>query len=260
MLRASGVGLAAAALAPALAPMRSVAAEPDRAGTPTEQRPLVALPASLTQVFDVYFGNYASGMRIAELTYRFAHDAGQYRASTDGHAIGLVALVYSGQLVQSSEGRMEPSGLKPERYAEKRGKRPERELRFDHREGRMIGVGTPPEVPMPNGTQDRLSIIYQLSMLARTYPGRFAADRQFRIPLASMKTVDLATLTSAGDEELAVDGRTLAGLKVKVRNEASRDDPKIDIWLGRADAMLPVRIRFEESDGKVIDQVYRSKG
>lgn len=194
-------------------------------------------------------------LRVAEIGYRLDHDADGYRLATQGRAVGMVAMFYSGVLVQNSVGRIGRQGLLPERYSERRGDRPERVLRFDHARKMMLGRAGPAEVPLPPGTQDRLSVFYQIGLMARSQPGLFQAGQRFTLPLASLKRVDTATFSVAGAGSVKTPRGPVPALRLTVRNEADPADPTIDVWLGTQLSMLPARIRVEEPDGKVIDQV-----
>lgn len=215
----------------------------------------IDLPALMEHRFLVYYGDMSRHANVAEVTYRLQHGNGHYELGTRAKAIGVVALFYSGTLIQDSIGRIGPEGFRPERYTERRGKRPERAVRFDHEHGQMIGGGNPAEVPLPPGTQDRLSIFYQLGLLARRDPARFTEGRRFTVPLASMKRVDEPTFTVVGLDEVKTGRGPIPALRVNVRNEPDPTDPVIDIWLATSDSMLPARIRVTEHDGKIIDQV-----
>lgn len=236
-----------AAATPAAAPVREPAREPAR---------VAALPDPVTQNFRVYYGDMNRDLVVAEATYRLAHGDGRYEVGTEGRAVGVVAIFYSGVLVQQSVGRVAAGGLLPERYRERRGKRPERSVRFDYARGLLIGHGDPrPEVPLLPGTQDRLSIFYQVGLMARAKPADYVAGRRFSVPLASMKTIDQPVFTVMGEETVRTAGGNVAALRFKVRNEDDPSDPVIDAWLAPGMSMLPARIRVEDEDGKVIDQV-----
>ncbi|NLD54203.1 MAG: DUF3108 domain-containing protein [Burkholderiaceae bacterium] len=236
-----------------LRPFAASAADPAPPSTASRVAPL---PEPVTQSFQVYYGDMSRKLVVAEASYRLAHGDGRYELGTEGKAIGVVAIFYSGVLVQQSVGRVGPAGLVPERYRERRGKRPERGIRFDYARGLMLGNGEPaPEVPLLPGTQDRLSIFYQVGLMARARPRDFVAGRQFTVPLASMKTIDQPRFTVVGEEPVRTARGDVAALHLKVRNEDDPTDPVIDAWLAPAMSMLPARIRVEDEDGKVIDQV-----
>ncbi|MGE0310210.1 MAG: DUF3108 domain-containing protein [Lautropia sp.] len=229
--------------------------------TPVLARPATpagpAIAPRFERWFDVHYGEYGSALRVATLAYRFEEEDGRYRASTDGEAVGIVALVYSGKLRQASRGELGATGLTPLRYVEKRGKRAERAIDFDPATRTMTGTGASAPVPYPPATQDRLSIFFQLAWMLRREPDRAAIGGAFRVPLASMKSVDIVTVTSAGPVTLDIAGEAVPTLALRLRNEARQDDPRIDVWLSADADRMPLRIRFEESDGTVVDQIHR---
>ncbi len=219
-----------------------------------------ALPPSGEQRFRVYYGDMSRDVVVAEIDYRLQNGGDTYEVDTRGKAVGVVAMFYSGVLIQTSVGRVSGQGLLPERYGERRGKRPERVIRFDHGRRKMIGLGTPAEVDLVPGTQDRLSIFYQVGLLARSKPELFQRGQRFTMPLASMKEIDKVSFLVAGEEAVETGRGRVPAVRLTVRNEADPDDPIIDVWLGTGLSMLPVRIRVSEDDGKVIDQVLDPRG
>lgn len=227
-----------------------------RAEPAVSPSPMPELPPDEIRHFNVTLGDYGDGVRVAEMSYRMTHGDNRYRLDTAGQASGLIALVYSGQLIQASDGRIGPTGLMPESYREKRGRRPERMIRFDWNTRTMIGNGDPPaEVPLPDGTQDRLSLAYQLGLLVRQDPLRAAAGARFGLPLAAMRSVDAVTIACGGRVTLRVSGSALAAIKFEIRGERHAND-RIDVWLSPEQSMLPLRIRFLDDGSKVIDQVW----
>lgn len=216
---------------------------------------VASLPPSTEQRYRVYYGDMSRDLVVAEIDYRLDNRGDTYEVGTRGKAVGMVALFYSGVLLQTSTGRVGANGLLPERYSERRGKRPERAIRFDHARGKMIGLGTPAEVDLVPGTQDRLSVFYQVGLLVRGNPGLVEPGHHFTMPLASMKEIDKASFKAVGPEPVETARGAVPAVRLTARNEADPDDPTIDVWLGTDLSMLPARIRVSEKDGKVIDQV-----
>ncbi len=234
----------------------STEAAPD----PAVAAPLPALPPATTLRYQLYFGDASRDMAVAEVAYRLEHGDSRYRLTTDGQAIGVVALFYSGTLTQTSVGLIAADGLRPERYTERRGRRPERVVVFDRARRIMTGGGDPADVALPAGTQDRLSIFFQLGLLARGRPGNVRKGNRFQVPLASLKRVDTPTFTVHGSETLKTGRAPVEAVRINVRNESDADDPVFDVWLAASMMMLPARIRMQERDGKVIDQLLLSSG
>ena len=127
----------------------------------------------------------------------------------------------------------------------------------------MIGLGTPAEVPAPVGTQDRLSIFFQLGLIARGRPALMKPGSRFSLPLASMREIDRPTFTVVGHESVKSaggGGTAIDTVRITVRNEADPTDPVFDVWLAPEQSMLPARIRMQEHDGKMVDQVMLRSG
>lgn len=242
----SGLLLAAAAAATA-GPVRAASAVGPK-------KPLPAPPAGSWR-FGLHFGGVERGLKVALVTYTIELDGGRYRMSADGRAEGLAALVYSGVLSQKSEGRLTAAGLVPERYWERRGKRPERTVEID-RDKREVRFSDRPKVAYVDGLQDRLSLLLQLGLMARASPKDFSAGSEIALPELGSSRVLPSVYASRGEVELArAAGGTRRALHLERVAPRDADDARIDIWLGYDLDLLPVRIRFTDSDGQVLDQL-----
>jgi len=233
--------------------------EPVAADADAERPPLPPLPGSHSRRFRVYWGDYTEGRSVARLEYRLTIDADRYEIRTEAEAEGLISLVYSGTLTQVSRGRHGPRGLEPLRYAEQRGKRPERSVAFDQEGRRLLPVDRAP-VPLPRGTQDRLSVFYQLGLLARADPGGFAAGSAPEVPVASLRAVERQRFEVVGEEVLMAPGGPIRALHLRRPAPSGSDDPEIDVWLGYDFDMLPVRLRIQDTGRRVLDQLIEREG
>lgn len=221
-----------------------------------------APPSAFTLSFDVYYGDYDDrGIGVASADYHLKlQGGGRYRINTEARATGVLAVFYSGTLVQSSEGVLGAQGFVPSRYTEKRGRRPERQYAFDARARRIRQLEDPAiDFAYPEGTQDRLSIFFQLGLLARGDAARFQPGQQFTLPLAGSRRIDEPFFKVKGQERIRTNAGTFEALHVSVNKPGDEDAPRFDIWLAPSLKMLPVRIRVLEhgSRGKIIDQILK---
>jgi hypothetical protein len=122
----------------------------------------------------------------------------------------------------------------------------------------MFGRGNPPEIELPAGTQDRLSIFFQLGLIARARQSSFVKGYRFTMPLANTRDIVHPSFVVTAIEPQKTGRGMLDAIRITVRNEADPKDPVFDVWLAPSLSMLPVRIRMQEDDGKVIDQVLQS--
>lgn len=256
---AAGKVCLAVAAAPAVSQLAPVGGEEPvalhRAALPPATR--------FTLAYDVYYGDFmGSGLQVASALYHFRSQGGRYRIDTEARASGVLAMFYSGTLLQSSEGLLDEKGLVPERYTEKRGHRPERRYVFDASSRRIRQEGDPAiDFPYPEGTQDRLSIFFQLGQLARAEGRPLRTGRTVTLPLAGSRRIDEALLQIKGMESIRTGAGGFDALHIAASKPGDDDAPRFDLWLAPELKMLPVRIRVLDhgAGGKIIDQVLGSR-
>jgi hypothetical protein len=237
---------------PEIAAPEPVAPEPTIAAP---ERPMADWPSGPSlRRFRVFFGDYGEGQSVARMTFQLEVAAPHYVLRAVGQAEGLLALVYSGSLNQESRGRVGPQGLQPERYEETRGSRRSRGVSLDH-DAAVLRTEGGATVPMPSGTQDRLSVIYQLGLLARQQPERFIAGGTVELPVAGWREVRIERFEVMGPHDLIVQGRRVPALHLKRLPLGGERDATVQLWLGYDADLHPVRVRLEDARGQVLDQV-----
>jgi hypothetical protein len=229
---------------------------PQAAGDSTSVAPPPVLPPPqpVARRFRVFFGDYHDGQSVAELAYSLEIADGRYRLQSQARAVGLTALFWSGALTQQSTGRIGPQGLEPERYTEQRGRRPERWASADRVAGTASFSGGE-RAALPPGTQDRLSVLVQLGLIARAQPQRLLAGRHLDLPEFGNRAIATVRYVSLGDEVLATDEGQLRTLHLRRQDGDSGRATTIDIWLGYDQGLMPVRIRLTDPGGRVLDQI-----
>jgi hypothetical protein len=236
------------------------AAQPMPAQAPAEAVvKLPPLPASRQGRFRIFWGDYQDGQSVARMNYTLQVSQHHYLIRTEGQAEGLISLVYAGTLTQSSEGRQSAAGLEPLRYVETRGRGAQRIVAFDPEGRRLLPADADP-VPAPAGIQDRLSVFYQLGLMARAEPGAFVAGRFIDIPVATMRAVRPERFAVLGEELLSLPGGPMRALHLQRPSPPGTRDPLIDLWLGVDLDMLPVRLRIEDGSRRVLDQIIDTGG
>lgn len=204
--------------------------------------------------YQVYYGEFTDNHAVAQIDYTLETEGERYRLRTEGRAQGLTALLYSGVLSQSSSGRLGANGLKPERFSEQRGKRAERWAAIDYDSGRASFSGGQSVAWVP-GTQDRLSMLLQLGLIARASPQALAAGQRLSVPELSSRSIDTVTYLSHGDATIETPGGPLRTVHLSRQDSDPGRDPKIDVWLGYDHHFAPVRIRLTDVGGRILDQL-----
>ena len=104
-----------------------------------------------------------------------------------------------------------------------------------------------------NGTQDMLSMYYQLVLLA---PTQGALD----MPIATGRKLENYRFEVLGEETLALPAGQRRALRVRTRSGGDT----IELWLhageGAASRGLPLKIRFIDRKGEIFDQIADEAG
>lgn len=187
----------------------------------------------------------------AHISYKQLPD-GTYTLSNVAEAKGLMSLFLSGQLVQTSAGKVTTNGLQPGQYVYQFGDKADKTQRatFDWQAGKVTLENSKRavSVALPDGTQDLLSFMFQfmfeppldemqLSITngkkLRSYDYSFEGEDQLQTKIGNLRTMHIGRSTGDGDE-------------------------KTELWLAVDFHYLPVKIRQTEKDGSVIEQIVTS--
>ena len=215
-------------------------------------------PPTGRRTFDVFLGEFGSGIRVASIDYVFEHDERTYRLRTEARATGVFSLLYGGLLTQSSRGRLGPEGLLPEHYLEKRGDRAARFVDFDRATGLAKADDGATQALDPS-IQDQLSVMWQLALIARNAPERLRPGHEMRWSVARGRRLHAMRIVAMGDEILqAGAGPALRSIHLTLIPVVQAEEGQFDVWLSRDQAMQPIRMRMAPARGQVIDQIVRT--
>lgn len=184
------------------------------------------------------FNYYANG----EL--RWQHNPTDYEAALTVKAFLL------GSRVFSSAGRVGTQGLMPTRFADKwRG---ERATHFDAEQQRIVFSNNKPPAELQAGAQDQVSLFVQLAAAMTGDPDRYKPGTSVSIQTATVNEAVPWTLTMEAEEVVSVDDKNIPTSKW-VCLPRGKYDTKVELWLSKAHAWLPVRIRITQVSGNFID-------
>ncbi|KTT27235.1 DUF3108 domain-containing protein, partial [Pseudacidovorax intermedius] len=156
---------------------------------------------------------------------------------------------------QTSEGRIGPQGIAPDRFSDRR--RSEVATHFVRDTGEIVFSSANSRVPLQPGAQDRLSVLMQLTALVGGDPARYTAGRTISLQVAGPRDADLWTFRVEGDETVATPSGEHPARRL-VRLPRREYDQKIEVWLAPDLGWLPVRIRQTEANGDFADLQLRS--
>jgi hypothetical protein len=172
------------------------------------------------------------------VTLRFETGEGRYALHLSGAAGGRGP-------EQASQGRLEATGLAPERYLDRRRARAAAAANFDRTRSRITYSGAPLEQPLYAGAQDRLSWIVQLAAIVDADPSRW--HERARLPLyvtGARADAQLWLFTVRGRVWLEGPGGAQQELLHLVREPERPYDVRVEAWLDPAQHHLPARLQL----------------
>lgn len=229
---------AAAAAASAAASAAAEPAEPAQPPAPPP-RALRSLPERLTLRYGVQLGS--EGFNAGRSVYTWQARDGRYSLASSTEATGITALFVSGKILQTSEGLITATGLRPEQFWMVRGSKEQPAVRLDWAAGRLWLPRA--SVELPPLTQDLLSFAFHLAMTVGD------DDGVWRVPVTNGRKLREYDFRVVGRETLKrgeIDSDTL-------HLQGGRgDEGRLDVWLAREHHWLPARIRTLDHKGKTL--------
>jgi hypothetical protein len=157
---------------------------------------------------------------------------------------------------QSSQGHFDPDvGLEPERFSETRPHRPVSTAQFDWVNRRVTFSDDKRQGEAEPGTQDRLSVQFQLSVLRQVYPERFVRGSVMPITLAGARDVSHWTFTVTGQDIVDSGLGHLPALRVLSNRTTASGDESLEVWISEKLSWFPVRIRIVDKNRNMLDFV-----
>lgn len=204
-------------------------------------------PARLQVSYDVLKGN----IRAATITETYTRTHDRYHIESVSKAIGLLAMIKPETIRITSQGALTAKGLRPLTFTNERKLDTERNTRVDFdwtansitltdRTGKRA-------LPLPAGTQDRLSAMYQF-MFA---PLQNAATLDFYMTNGSK--VDIYNYRITPDQSVTVPLGTFKALYVASPPKAG--ESRTEIWLATEHANFPYKMVITDPDGDTLTQV-----
>ena len=208
-----------------------------------------ALPPAPQQIA-ISYNLFRNGLHIATMSESFESKDGEYRLVSETRAVGVFALVQKQPLVFSSQGRLSEIGLQPRHFEGKRGETDPRQVRgdFDWQAGNLTisHDGKTDTLPLTQGTQDRLSVLYQFMFLAPDMLQRLEFD------MTNGRKLDRYRYTVTPNVEIDTPLGRITTLHLVKQHRP--DESATEVWLSLQHRFLPVRVMVQEEDGARYEQ------
>lgn len=222
----------------------------DKPATPGPSA-LADTPVAVRLLFNVYLGDGDGADPLANMTHTLTIREGHFDLSSRGEAVGLLALMYSGQLTQHSTGVVDAQGFATRLYTEQRGKKPETRATVDTADRNVLFSNGNSTRLQSISIQDRLSVIYQVGLLLRSQPDLSDING---LPVLTSSSFENWHLVKVGTERLRIgDNQVVATHFRRVQQEGS-DKTGIELWYDTGPEAWPLQIRLTDRKGMVMTQ------
>ncbi|MFM0595074.1 DUF3108 domain-containing protein [Paraburkholderia dilworthii] len=202
---------------------------------------------------ELQYDTFYNGVRNQPGTIHWTSNAQSYEM------VVSVPLPFVGTFVYSSHGRIDAFGLAPDQYIEKRGRRAEDIAIFNRSDKKIAFTRTPASLPLPDGAQDRFSMVMQLASLVRGDPTAYkpGVTRQFFV--VDNDSGENWPIETIGDETIRTAQGFIDTRHFKRLPRHDGDLRRIDVWLAPSLGWLPARIVQTEPNGTQFELVWRGK-
>lgn len=205
-----------------------------------------APPVSIQATYEVY----KNGMKV-EISEAYTRDQNRYTLSSVWTPLGLLALLKPEKIFIDSSGLIGKQGLQPLLLKHRReldnDKNSRAEFDWHSKQLALIHHGQRTVVALPDGTQDRLSVMYQFMFL----PLNNATTLDF--PMTNGEKLDnyhyaithnQTTNTPAGEFKA-----------IYLDSQAKPGERRTEIWLSTQHHNLPCKMTITEANGDQLTQV-----
>jgi hypothetical protein len=175
--------------------------------------------------------------------------ARKYRLSSE-----TKVAIFGKILVSSSQGSILEYGLAPDRFIEKRFRRPEATTYFDREQKNIHFSESDLSYPIQGGEQDRLSATWQLVGLVRQQAERNKPGQEWKMFVAGLKDADPWTFTLIEYSKITSALGELNVMHIVKAPPPDAQGQKLELWLATDLDYYPVRVRFQDSNGDQVDQ------
>ncbi|OXI46450.1 DUF3108 domain-containing protein [Burkholderia aenigmatica] len=202
---------------------------------------------------DLQYDTFYNGMQNMIGTIRWRTDGRTYDLSVS------MPVPFVGPFTYRSEGRIDAFGVAPDRYVEKRGKRPEDIAIFNREIRQVVFTRTPNNAPLPDGVQDRFSMLMQLSGLVRGNPAAYKPGVTQQFFVIDNNSGETWPITVIGDEQVQTQTGIINARHFMRLPRRNGDTRRIDMWLAPSLGWLPARLVQTEPNGAQIELLWHGR-
>lgn len=207
-----------------------------------------APPSRILATYDVS----KSGMQVAQLEESYTRSSdGTYQITSTARPVGLVAMFKPEKIIIRSNGRITQQGLQPLTFDYESEKDPVRssraEFNWENGDVALIRQATRNVVALPDGTQDRLSAMYQFMFLDLKH------QSTLDFPLTNGNSLNQQHYAIAAGEMLTTSAGKFKTLYLD--NQSKAGESRTEIWLATQQHHFPCKMRITDTNGDELIQI-----
>ena len=207
---------------------------------------LAAPPSSILAVYEVYKGS----IKVARIEESYTRDGDRYTLSSTTTPVGLLALFKPEKAFVRSSGQIGKQGLRPLLYSQQRegdsSKDARAELDWKSSRVTLIHQAQRETMALPNGTQDRLSAMYQFMFLP-------LKDGALDFTMTNGTKLDSYHYAVARGPILSTPAGKFGTLYLD--SQPKPGERRTEIWLASQHHKLPCKMVITEANGDQLSQV-----
>lgn len=206
-----------------------------------------APPGSVLAVYDVYKG----GLKVGQIEETYRRDKDGYTLTSTTTPVGLLAVFKPEKIFIDSSGLIGKQGLQPQLFNHRRerddSKASRAEFDWNAKQLTLIHQEQRTVVALPDGTQDRLSAMYQFMFLTLRAPS------SLDFPMTNGSKLDNYHYAITRGQKL----KTPAGEfnTLYLDSQAKPGESRTEIWLSMHRNNLPCKMIVTDASGDQLTQV-----
>jgi uncharacterized protein DUF3108 len=202
-----------------------------------------ALPAKLSISYAL-----TSAFADGRADYEWTREGDSYRIHGEAQAEGFFTLFLEGRIIQESSGTVTSTGLRPDRFVERRPGAEEEGLEFDWPQHQVtFEKGSQKKTTAFSGdTVDWLSMIFQLAHV----PPKPTGDTM-ELAVFTQRRFYSFRLKVLGLEEIDIPLGHVQALHLR-HVDAKNANEVVDVWLGVDQHYLPVKLRYPVAKNRLV--------
>ena len=200
------------------------------------------------------YNGYVNGIQVGVITEQFETEGGNYRLVSDTKTMGLATLLHRQPTRYLSVGQVTSAGLRPAQFEGRRspGEPPQLAALFDwpQRQVTLNHNGKIQVLPLPPGTQDRLSAMYQLVFIP------LERMRFVEFPMTNGRKLDHYRYQVTPDVDIETPIGRLKTLHLVKQREGNAS--AAELWLATEHQRFPVKLVIVEKNGMRFEQIIQT--